>query len=51
MVAYGRAYQYRPNIYAETAAAPPQVNLVNLNLPHWATDPSPRLMYLWAPQW
>lgn len=51
VVAYGRAYQYRPNIYAETGAGPSQVNLVNLNLPHWATDPSPRLMYLWAPQW
>ncbi len=51
VVQYGRPLSHRPNVYARGFEPAPQVNLVNLNLPDWLSDPSPRLMYLWAPGW
>ncbi len=51
VVQYGRPLSHRPNVYARGFEPAPQVNVVNLNLPDWLSDPSPRLMYLWAPGW
>jgi protease-4 len=51
VVQYGRPLSHRPNVYARGSEPAPQVNVVNLNLPDWLSDPSPRLMYLWAPGW
>jgi protease-4 len=51
LVQYARQYEYRPNIYAAGDVPPPQVNLVNVALPEWVTDPAPRFWYLWAPGW
>jgi protease-4 len=51
VVQYARPLSYRPNIYAEAGASPPQVNLVNVNLPDWLTGGGPQFLYLWAPGW
>ncbi len=51
VVQYGRPLSHRPNVYARGSEPAPQVNVVNLNLPDWLSDPAPRLMYLWAPGW
>jgi protease IV len=51
VVQYSRPLAYRPNIYADGATPPGQVNLVNVQLPDWLTGASPQLMYLWAPGW
>jgi protease-4 len=48
VVEYGRPLDYKPNIYARAPAAP-QVNVVNVDLPDWLHDPTPQLLYLWAP--
>lgn len=47
VVQYARPYGYKPNVYAE---APPQVNLLNIQLPGML-PPSPEFLYLWAPGW
>ncbi len=51
LVQYGKVYDYRPNIYADTPAGPAQVNVVNVDLPEWLEGPGARFMYLWAPGW
>jgi protease-4 len=50
VVQYARPLEHRPNFYAQSGQ-PPQVNLVNLELPEWLSSPSPQFMYLWAPGW
>jgi protease-4 len=49
VVEYARPHAHRPNVYAQARDLPPQVNLVNVELPAWLTEPSPKFMYLWAP--
>ena len=49
VVEYARPLAHRPNIYAHAADVPPQVNLVNVELPTWLEGSSPKFMYLWAP--
>jgi len=51
VVRYVRPLDYRPNIYARADSPPAQVNVVNLQLPDWLSNPTPQLMYLWAPGW
>lgn len=51
VVQYARSHAYRPNIFAETPAAPAQVNLVNIQAPEWLSGSSPEFLYLWAPGW
>lgn len=51
VVEYARPLAHRPNVYARAPDGPAQVNLVNVELPSWLRDPTPRLMYLWAPGW
>jgi hypothetical protein len=51
VVEYARPYLHRPNMYARAPSAAAEVNLINVNLPDWLTDPSPKFMYLWAPGW
>lgn len=51
VVTYHRPHTWKPNIYAETPAGAPQVNLVQIDLPPTWTDPAPRFYYLWAPRW
>ncbi len=49
VVAYQRPTDYKPNIYADTPAPAPQVNLVNIQLPEIWSNPAPQFLYLWAP--
>lgn len=51
VVEYHRPAEYRPNIYAKAPDAPSQVNLINVSLPSWLTEPGPQFMYLWSPGW
>jgi protease IV len=51
VVEYARPLAHRPNIYARTADAPAEVNLINVDLPGWLNNAAPRFMYLWAPGW
>lgn len=51
VVEYARPLSHRPNVYAQASGTPAQVNLVNVDLPWWLEDPSPKFMYLWAPSW
>ncbi len=51
VVRYVRPLDYRPNIYAQDGSPPAQVNLVNVQLPDWLSNPTPQLLYLWAPGW
>jgi protease-4 len=51
VVQYSRPYAYRANIYAYGDTPPAQVNLVNIGLPEWLTNPTPQFLYLWAPGW
>jgi len=51
VVQYGRPLAYRANIYSHTDGATGQVNLINVELPDWLTNPSPQLLYMWAPGW
>jgi len=49
VVTYHRPLGWKPNIYAESPAGPPQVNLINVALsPTWL-QPEPQFMYLWVP--
>jgi len=50
VVTYHRPLGWKPNIYAESPAGQPQINLVNVSLPPTWAHPEPRFMYLWAPQ-
>lgn len=50
VVTYHRPLGWRPNIYAGSPTAQPQVNLVNVTLPPTWIQPEPQFMYLWAPQ-
>jgi len=49
VVIYHRPLGWRPNIYAETPAGAPQVNMVNIHLPDGLIMPQAQFMYLWAP--
>ncbi len=49
MVTYQRPLGWKPNIYAEQPAGPPQLNLFNVQLPANWPYPTPQFMYLWAP--
>jgi protease-4 len=51
VVQYARPLAYRPNIYAQSDQPPGQVNLVNVQLPDWLSNPAAQLMYIWAPGW
>jgi protease-4 len=51
VVEYARPLAYRPNIYARSDPPPGQVNLVNVQLPDWLSNPAAQLMYIWAPGW
>lgn len=60
VVEYCAPHEYRSNIYATApaAAAPTaptaggtQVNLINVELPHWLQQSEPQFLYLWAPGW
>jgi protease-4 len=51
VVQYARPLGHRANVYADAPGAPPQVNLVNLQLPEWLSSPAPQFLYLWAPGW
>jgi protease-4 len=51
VVEYARPLAYRPNIYAQGGQPPGQVNLVNVQLPDWLSNPAGQLMYIWAPGW
>ncbi len=50
VVCYHRPLGWKPNVYAESTAGQPQVNLVNVALPPTWVRPEPQFMYLWAPQ-
>jgi hypothetical protein len=49
VVTYNRPLGWKPNIYAESPAGPPQVNLINVALPPTWIQPGPQFMYLWVP--
>jgi protease-4 len=50
LVTYARPYEYRPNYYAKSPAAPAgDVNLLKINLPSSMTPAAPEFMYLWSP--
>lgn len=51
VVEYAVSYAHRPNIYAETPAGAPQVNMINLMLPDWLNGPTAGFHYLWSPSW
>ncbi len=51
VVTYHRPLGWKPNIYASQPGGPPQVNLINIDLPSTWTDTAPRFLYLWAPGW
>lgn len=49
VVTYRRPLGYKPNIYAEHQPGPPQVNLLNVQLPGEWPFSEPQFMYIWAP--
>jgi protease-4 len=49
VVIYHRPLGWRPNIYAESPPAAPQINMVNIQIPEGLTLPQAQFMYLWAP--
>jgi protease-4 len=49
VVTYQRPLGWKPNVYAETPAGPPQMNLFNVQLPANWPHPEPQFMYLWSP--
>lgn len=49
VVTYHRPLGWKPNIYAETPAGPPQMNLVNVEIPKDLMLPQAQFLYLWAP--
>lgn len=49
VVTYHRADETRENIYSRLGAAPPQVNVLPVDLGVLAGGEGPRFMYLWAP--
>jgi protease-4 len=49
VVAYKRPSDYKPNIYAQGPAGPPQVNLLNIQIPQSLLGTEPQFLYLWAP--
>lgn len=51
VVQYAVSYAHRPNIYAESPPAGPQVNMVNVVLPDWLSGVSAGFHYLWSPGW
>jgi len=51
VVEYSRPLAHRPNVYAQTGAAPAQVNLINVELPMWLRGDAPQFLYFWAPGW
>lgn len=51
VVRYDRPLKHRPNVYAQNDNPPAQVNLINVSLPAWLSDPAPQFLYLWAPGW
>lgn len=49
VVGYKRPTDHKPNIYANGPAGPPQVNLLNIQIPQSFIAPEPQFLYLWAP--
>lgn len=49
VVTYQRPQGWKPNIYAETPAAPAQYNLFNVQLPQSLALLEPQFLYLWSP--
>lgn len=49
VVTYQRPLEYTPNVYARQPSGPPQMNLINVQLPDSWLPPTPQFMYLWAP--
>lgn len=49
VVTYQRPYAYKPNVYADAPAGPPQVNLVNIQLLRQWPYPETQFLYLWMP--
>jgi protease-4 len=49
VVIYHRPLGWRPNVYAQTPPAAPQVNVVNVQIPEGLLLPQAQFMYLWAP--
>lgn len=50
VVTYHRPLNWKPNIYAESPPAQPQVNLINVTVPPTWVRPEPQFMYLWIPE-
>ncbi len=48
VVTYQRPMGWKPNIYAEAPAGPPQVNLLNIEIPGLLHN-QPQFLYLWSP--
>lgn len=51
VVEYAASYAHRPNIYAESPTAAPQVNMVNVTIPDWLGGTTAGFHYLWSPGW
>ena len=51
VVRYARPLAHRPNVYAQGGELPARVSLINVELPDWVRDPSPRFLYLWGSGW
>ena len=51
VITYKRPLGWKPNLYAQAPAQPPQTNLINIELPESWPHPTPQFMYLWAPGW
>ncbi|MBI4580262.1 MAG: signal peptide peptidase SppA [Planctomycetes bacterium] len=49
VVMYHRPLGWRPNVYAQSPPAAPQVNMVNVQIPEELVLPQARFMYLWTP--
>lgn len=49
VVIYHRPLGWKPNVYAEVPAQPPQVNMVHIELPRDLVLPQARFLYLWTP--
>lgn len=49
VVMYTRPADTKPNIYAQSPAGAPQMNLFNVQIPESFISPEPQFLYLWAP--
>lgn len=49
VVIYHRPLGWKPNVYAQAPAGPPQMNLVNVEIPNDFALPQARFLYMWAP--